>query len=169
MAPSVAVLQNHSVPNSMISKLISIQPRTMILNNSRFCEIVATVKEMGFNPAKENFILAVRVTSGISKLNWERKVGVLRSFVGLKMRVFQLSKCISKYATILSFSLEKRIIPRCSVVQVIMSKGLIKKDLYLASMSIRSEKKFLQKFVIKNLERVPELLSIYQGKMELLG
>ncbi|XP_077248867.1 transcription termination factor MTERF8, chloroplastic-like [Tasmannia lanceolata] len=198
MAPNVAVLQNHGVPNYIISKLISKQPRTIMLNNSRFSEIVAMVKEMGFNPVKGNFITAVRVMSGMSKLNWERKLGVYRSLGWSEDEIFSAFKMyptymilsekkirrgmdffvkemnykpssISKYADILALSLEKRIVPRCSVLQVLMSKGLIGKDLCLSPVLRPNEKKFLEKFVIKNLQRIPELLRVYQGKMEFLG
>ncbi|XP_077249361.1 uncharacterized protein LOC143888856, partial [Tasmannia lanceolata] len=198
MAPNVAVLQNHGVPNSMISKLISSQPRTMIQNNSRFREMVAMVKEMGFNPVKAHFILAVRVMSAMSKLNWEGKLEVYRSLGWSEDEVFSAFKMypmymviseqkirrgmdffvnkmnckpsyISRNPNILSYSLEKRVVPRCSVLQVLMSKGLIKKDLCLSSALTVSVKKFLEKFVLKNQERVPEILSVYEGKMELLG
>ncbi|XP_077249362.1 uncharacterized protein LOC143888857 [Tasmannia lanceolata] len=198
MAPNVAVLQNHGVPNSMILKMISGHSRTLKLNNSRFSEIVAMVKEMGFNPVKAHFILAVRVMSGMTKLNWEGKLEVYRSLGWSETEILSAFKwfpnhmlisekkimrgmdyfvtkmnCkppfISKYPNILAFSLEKRIVPRCSVLQVLMSKGLIKKDLCLSPVLTASEKKFLEKFVIKNQERVPEILSVYQGKMELLG
>ncbi|XP_077247610.1 transcription termination factor MTERF15, mitochondrial-like [Tasmannia lanceolata] len=198
MAPNVAVLQNYGVPNSMISKLISSHSRTLNLNNSRFSEIVAMVKKTGFNPVKAHFIVAVRVMSGMSKLNWEGKVGVLRSLGWSEDEIFSSFKMypvymviseqkirrgmdffvnkmnckpsvISRNPNILSYSLEKRVVPRCSVLQVLMSKGLIKKDLCLSPVLTASEKKFLEKFVIKNQERVPEILSVYKGKMELLG
>ncbi|XP_077249363.1 uncharacterized protein LOC143888858 [Tasmannia lanceolata] len=198
MAPNFAVLQNHGVPNSMISKMILKHPRTMMLNNSRLREIVGMVKEMGFNPVKAHFIVAVRVMSAISKLNWEGKLDVYRSLGWSEAEIFSAFKwypnqilmsekkirrgmdyfvtkmnckpsVISKYLNILSFSLDKRIIPRCSVLQVLMSKGLIKKVFCLVPVLKANEKKFLEKYVIKNLERVPELLSLYKGEMELSG
>ncbi|XP_077249369.1 uncharacterized protein LOC143888865 [Tasmannia lanceolata] len=182
MAPKIAVLQNHGVPNSMISKLISTQPRTVIRNDSRIREMVAMVKEMGFNPVKANFIQAVCVMSGMSKLNWEGKLEVYRSLGWSEAAMFSAFKLypnymvilekkirrgmdffvnkmnckpsvISKYPNILALSLEKRIVPRCSVLQVLMSKGLIKKDLCLAPVLKLNEKEFLEKFVIKNLDR----------------
>ncbi|XP_077249367.1 uncharacterized protein LOC143888863 [Tasmannia lanceolata] len=191
MVPKVAVLQNHGVPNSMISKLISGQARTMMVNSSRFCEIVAMVKEMGFNPDKVKFIEAVRVMSGMTKLNWEEKLEVYRNLGWYEAEMFSAFKMfpnymvlsekkirrwmdffvkkmnckpsyISKYPNILVLSLEKRLIPRCSVLQVLISKGLIKKDLCLAGVLIPNEKEFLKRFVIKNLDRFPKLLNVYQ-------
>ncbi|XP_077249370.1 uncharacterized protein LOC143888866 [Tasmannia lanceolata] len=198
MTPNIAVLKNHGVPNSMILKLISNHPTTMMLNNSRISEIVAMVKEMGFDPIKATFITAVRVMSGMSKLNWEGKLELYRSLGWSEAEIFSAFKTypthmivsekkirrgmdffvnemnckpssISKYADILSLSFEKRIVPRCSVLQVLMSKGLINKDLCLSRPLRVNEKDFLEKFVIKYLHRVPDLLRVYQGKMELLG
>ncbi|XP_077249368.1 uncharacterized protein LOC143888864 [Tasmannia lanceolata] len=198
MAPNIAVLQNHGVPNPMILKLISGQAISFILKSSRFSEMVPMVKGMGFNPVKANFIQAVRVMSGMSKLNWEGKLEVYRSLGWSEAAMFSAFKLypnymvisekkirrgmdffvnkmncnpsyISKYPNILALSLKKRIIPRCLVLQVLISKGLIKKDLCLATVLKLNEKEFLEKFVIKNLDRFPELLRVYQGKMELLG
>lgn len=75
------------------------------------------------------------------------------------------SKVIAQLPVVLFFSLEKRIIPRCRVIRVLMSKRLIKDDLSLASVLLPVEKCFLERFVTKFEEEVPELLSIYEGKV----
>ncbi|PRQ57764.1 putative transcription regulator mTERF family [Rosa chinensis] len=69
---------------------------------------------------------------------------------------------------VLTYSLEKRIIPTCSVIRVLLLKGLITKgECSLVSILKKSEKYLLNKIVLKYQEQVPELLSIYQGKMGL--
>lgn len=65
---------------------------------------------------------------------------------------------------VLTYSLEKRIIPRCSVIRVLFLKGLIDEQC-LSSVAISSNKYFLDRFVIKYQNQVPELLNIFHGKM----
>jgi mTERF domain-containing protein len=55
------------------------------------------------------------------------------------------------------FSLEKRIIPRASVVQVLISKGLWKKDAGIITPFVLSEKLFLERYVKRFLRRIPRI------------
>ncbi|CAK9167516.1 unnamed protein product [Ilex paraguariensis] len=97
------------------------------------------------------------------------------------MKLFQLSRCspyvcsiqkrksgklwislsrimLSKNPKLLSLSLEKRIIPRCSVLQLLMSKDLIKRDISLAYALQMTEQMFLRKFVSKYQHMIPEVV-----------
>lgn len=73
---------------------------------------------------------------------------------------------IPTYPIILCFSLEKRIIPRCCVVKVLMSKGLIDENLSLAYVVLPAEKQFLERFVTRYLSQVPQLLSVYEDQLD---
>ena len=73
---------------------------------------------------------------------------------------------VSKYPDILLLSIDKRIVPRCSVVRLLMSEGLVKKDLSILSVLKSNENSFYEKFVSKFQKRVPEVLKAYEGKME---
>lgn len=66
-----------------------------------------------------------------------------------------------------TYSLERRIIPRCSVIRVLLSKGLINEEnkICLSSLVINSNKHFLDTFVTKYQDHVPQLLNIFHGKM----
>ncbi|KAJ0014862.1 hypothetical protein Pint_19821 [Pistacia integerrima] len=61
-------------------------------------------------------------------------------------------------------NLEKRVILRCLVIKVLQSKGLVKKNLSLCACVHLVEKVFLDRFVTKYLDQVPELINIYQRK-----
>lgn len=78
-------------------------------------------------------------------------------------------RSIVKCPTIVSFSLEKRIIPRCSVVKVLLLKGLIKEieNVSLCSLMSYTEKGFSERFVARYIDEVPALLSVYRGKVEI--
>ncbi|KAM1401526.1 hypothetical protein ACFX2F_028666 [Malus domestica] len=77
------------------------------------------------------------------------------------------SKMIAKYPVVLTLSLERRLIPRCSVVKVLLLKGLMNDNLNLGSVLKPTDKQFLEMFVKRYLGKVPRLLSVYQGKVNI--
>ncbi|KAM1556264.1 hypothetical protein EV1_039529 [Malus domestica] len=156
------------------------------------------VMKMGFNLEKTSSVKAIRALCGRSKLKCNRNREVYRRWgwsedVALsafrknplcmihsekkimKAMDFFVNKMgwssitIAKYPGVISFSLEKRIVPRCSVVKVLLLKGLIKeveKTMSLYSLLFPAEKIFLESFVTKYLKEVPQLLNVYQGKVD---
>ncbi|CAA3025581.1 transcription termination factor MTERF8, chloroplastic-like [Olea europaea subsp. europaea] len=151
---------------------------------------------MGFNPSRTTFVLAIHANSGrsnkliwarcyetYSKLGWskddiytafrkhpscmimsEKKISKPMDFLVNKMG--WESKMIVSCPTVLLLSLENRIIPRCSTVQVLFSRELIKKkDVKLSTLLMPAEKYFLKKFVTKYEKQVPKLYDFYQGKV----
>ncbi|XP_042954764.1 uncharacterized protein LOC122291192 [Carya illinoinensis] len=132
--------------------------------------------KLGFDPNDLSFVLAIRSMAQNSKTLWEQKVEAFRSF-GLsddeiyaafkrqplcmtvsekkikKMMGFFVNKLkmkpsmISNSPNLLLHSLEKRIIPRCSVIQVLMLTGLIKEDIGIVYMVTMAEREFMVKFV----------------------
>ena len=57
------------------------------------------------------------------------------------------SSLIARRPLLFSYSLEKRLIPRYLIVQFLLSKGLINKDLSFKAMFESNEKMFLHRFV----------------------
>lgn len=153
------------------------------------------VKAMGFDPSKVSFVIALRVLMGMSESVWRRKIGVYGQWgwseevVILAFRRYPLcmmlseSKItatmdffvnvvgldplvISQHPLAIAFSLGKRIVPRGSVFQVLLSKGLVK-PCSLSTLLTISEQKFLEKYVTTYLQEVPQLLALYNEKMGL--
>ena len=75
---------------------------------------------------------------------------------------------IARNPVVLHLSLEKRIIPRCLVIQILVANHLVKDDLSFSSFLLVNEKSFLEKYVSKFQDIAPQLLSLYQNKMDLL-
>ncbi|XP_077247623.1 transcription termination factor MTERF8, chloroplastic-like [Tasmannia lanceolata] len=192
MVSNVSTLQKVGVPEQKISKLIMTQPTAMMVNPDRFIENIMAIKEMGFDPLKSTFIKAVFIMSAMTKLNWEAKLEVYRSegwseneiLYAFKMQPICMGisekkirkvsgyfvnkmgwkpSVISKNPNILGLSFEKRIHPRCSVLQILIAEGLIDKDSNLAWALLLTEKDFREKFVIKNQEKVPKIQRVYQS------
>ncbi|KAG6683941.1 hypothetical protein I3842_12G038400 [Carya illinoinensis] len=193
-----ATLISHGVPQSLVFKLFFLRTRSVIMCGRRFRENVCEVTKLGFDPNNLKFVLAVVSMTLNSKRLWEQKVEAYRSF-GLsegeiyaafkrqpmcmalsekkikKMMGFFVNKLkmnpsrISKRPTLLLHSLEKRIIPRCSVLQLLMLKGLIKEDSSIIYMVEMAEKEFMLKFVSKYQTEVPDVVRAHQGKIEFQG
>ncbi|GLT28531.1 hypothetical protein SLA2020_034560 [Shorea laevis] len=75
---------------------------------------------------------------------------------------------VARVPYMLSFSLKKRIIPRCSVIRFLLLKGLIKEEIFLFSVMMSPEKCYLDRFVFRYKGQAPQLLDILQGKLDLL-
>lgn len=197
LVPNVAILRDFGVRESCVVLLLTHFPEALMRKPEEFTSIVIEVSELGFDPLKSVFVLAIHVLSGegnksirdrcsevYKKWGWsndeirlafrkhpncmilsENKISRAMDFLVNKMG--WQSSAIARCPTVLLFSLEKRIIPRCSVIQVLQLKGLIKKDVSLSTLLLPVEEYFLKKFVTKYEEEVPELLGVYEGKLDI--
>ncbi|XP_059632705.1 uncharacterized protein LOC132275262 [Cornus florida] len=193
--PNIDVLRQHGVPESNIVYLLTTQPRSFIIKLDRFNEVVEDVKKRGFNHSNINFVIAVQVLLALSTSTWKRKMEVYEKWgwseeeIMLAFTKFPWCMMISeeKIMAVLNFyvntmgwessliahrpllmslSLGKRIIPRCSVLQVLLSKGLIKIPISLHTLLESTESMFLNKYVTC-YEEAPQLLKLYQEKLDL--
>ncbi|XP_028116362.1 uncharacterized protein LOC114314111 [Camellia sinensis] len=178
--------------------LLKYRPRAFMTSNDRFREIVKEVEEMGFNPLRKKFVIAVHAFRAMSKLTWEKKVEVYKKW-GLsedeilvafgkhpgcmmvseheikEVMNFFVNKMgwessfVPRNPLLVSLSLEKRIVPRCAVYQVLLlSKVLINSNnISLSTMLKVREMLFLKKFLICHVEQAPELLKLYREKLAL--
>jgi mTERF domain-containing protein len=194
MAPNIALLRQLGAPPSTISFLVTNHPPAASTKHAKFVEAVHQVKEMGFDPTKTVFVLAIQVLLKMSKPKLESRfelykrwgwskdmaVAAFKRFPNCmqsseekitKTMDFLVNKIgwpsanIAAYPYVIILSLEKRIIPRCSVVQILLAKGFFKNNLALSTFMLPTERKFLEKFVIRFRDDVPELLNVYEGKM----
>ncbi|XP_059439736.1 uncharacterized protein LOC132172277 [Corylus avellana] len=194
MAPNIALLRQLGAPPSTISLLVTNYPRPAFTKHAKFVEVVHQVMEMGFDPTKTVFVLAIQVLLKMSKPKLESRLelykrwgwskdmalAAFKSFPNCmlsseekitKTMDFFVNKIgwpsanIARNPCVITLSLEKRIIPRCSVVQILLAKGLVKNNLALGTFLQLTERIFLEKFVIRFRDDVPDLLNVYQGKM----
>ncbi|KAJ7980235.1 Transcription termination factor like [Quillaja saponaria] len=194
-APNIELLRENRVPELHIITTLKYQPRALMMNSKRFEEIVEEVKEMGFNPLRLKFMVAVIAMTSMSKSTRARKADVYKrwgwsdndvlaafgrcpwcmmasedkidgvmDFLVKKLDVD--ASCIAKHPQVMTLSLDKRIIPRGSVIQVLLSKGLLK-TLNLNKIFDTKEKSFLEKYVLPHEKESSELLKLYQVKLDL--
>ncbi|XP_058200180.1 uncharacterized protein LOC131315122 [Rhododendron vialii] len=196
IVPKVSALRELGAPASKMSMLVTYHPGVLLQSCKKFDEAVKDVVEMGFHPTETKFVLVLKMMLGFSKSTLERKREVFRKygwsendlreafrkepvFMGLSEEKIMSSMdflvnemgwkpaAIAKVPRVLSCSVKTRTIPRCLVIKVLISKGLMKKDVSLATFLIGDDKYFLDKFVTKYEEDVPELLDVFSGKMSL--
>ncbi|KAJ4961899.1 hypothetical protein NE237_021809 [Protea cynaroides] len=198
LEPNVATLRSYGVPDSNISKMIIVQPKPLTLSVWRFKDVAAQVNNMGFDPNSRSFILAICSISVMSQQNWDRKRETFKSFgwsddefllafrvqptvvltsekkLRLLMDFFVKDlhlkpSAVAKCPNVFKLSLERRIIPRCSVLQVLMSKGLVEKDVNIVSVLNLNKQKFDKKYVTRYAEQTPEVIKAYEGEMRFIG
>ncbi|KAL5550591.1 hypothetical protein UlMin_000767 [Ulmus minor] len=165
-------------------------------NSEKFRENAAKVVGMGFNPSLLSFSNALQVISLLSKSKWEEKIKLYKKcgwteheillafrksplimLLAEKNVVTKMSFFVNKMGLqpsdvartpeALKYSLGNRIIPRCSVIQALLLKGLITKKIPLSTVLKSSEKYFLDTFVLKYQQGIPQLSSIFAGKTSL--
>jgi len=197
LKPNLMMLIRRGVPQSLALKLFFLGPQSLLMNTYRFSEIVSEVMKLGFDPNKLQFVIAIR-SMAMTKTLWEQKVEAYRSFGLSKIEIYSAFKrqplfmatskkkikksmgffvnklkikpsLLSKNPILIQFSLEKRIIPRCSVLQLLVSKRLIKEDTSIFHAIRMTENKFVEKLVSNYQNEVPDVVRAHQGKIEFQG
>ncbi|PON96625.1 Mitochodrial transcription termination factor [Trema orientale] len=193
---NIGLLRQLGFSDSQVASTLQFFSEILVLKPERFSRVVDKVKDMGFKPEKFTFLFAMRALAMKRfKETWNKSYKVYRRWgwseddiLGAfrvhpncmvisekkieKSMDFLVNKMgwqsgkIAKCPVILFYSFEKRIVPRCSVVQVLLSKGLMRKeDVKLIFILQCVDKIFLEKYVTKYHEQVPLLLSVYEGKV----
>lgn len=189
------VLDQVGVPDSQVPEFISKVPIILTVNPKKMSKVGLRLKEMGFDVTSRAFRTAFTAMSVLNNSKMEKKLENYRSMGfsdGEILNIFRVQPTCMFYSedtirAIVAFyvnrlhlslshlsqrpafllrSLEKRVIPRCSVMQVLWSRGIISKVAKLSSILMISEKDFLQKYVTKYEAEVPELQAAYCGELE---
>ncbi|KAL5782309.1 hypothetical protein ACOSP7_007338 [Xanthoceras sorbifolium] len=196
MAPKVDILLEHGVPKSNVVMCLNHRSYSWAKDRNVFKEAVEEVKEMGINPLRSQFVLAICLKMELSRAEWESKVNMYKRWgwsdeefleafrkypwliaasedkimAAMDFFVNKMgleSSHIAKHPVFVTFSLQKRIIPRAAVFQFLLTKGLIKsKHSRLTVLFKYSEKVFLERFV-NSYDLAPQLLKLYKDKLDL--
>ncbi|KAG9439703.1 hypothetical protein H6P81_019868 [Aristolochia fimbriata] len=194
LLPNAALLLDEGIPTKCIPKLVLNYPRVILQKRSDFVKLVEWAKAMGIPPVSSTFILAIATKFTLRDETWnkkvkmfmtlgwseeevlsafrkapflfgrsEEKVSKVTKFVVNTMKLD--SKELYKYPVLFMYGLEKRIVPRFFVIEVLKSKKLLRTDKKFLSAYYLPEKNFLDNFVIKYIDRVPDLMNLYQQEV----
>jgi mTERF domain-containing protein len=186
---NINLMTDFGVCDSNIARLL--QQRPSIFGSTDLINSLEEVKGLGFDPSMTTFEAA------LSKKLWDEKVDTFKKWgwsdedidnvfrrqpnllfasldkINLLMNFWinQLgwdSVRLRKCPFMFNYNVHIRIIPRASVLQYLLMKGLREKNASLITPFIHSEKLFLSKFVYSFKEEESDYLSkLYKDKMKL--
>ncbi|XP_065868035.1 transcription termination factor MTERF2, chloroplastic-like [Euphorbia lathyris] len=188
---NVDFLMKEGVPSHGIGKLIS-SGKGLFYNHETMIYAVNAVKNLGLEPNAPMFVHALKVMISMSASTWEKKIGFMKSmgwneediskafnrfpyylaFSEAKLKnalhfysnIMKLeTKSVVANPVLLGLSIEKRILPRYNVLNVLESKKLIESKIRHL---VISEKDFKEKYVDQYIPKVPGLLEMYLGSKE---
>ncbi|KAI3782449.1 hypothetical protein L2E82_12496 [Cichorium intybus] len=196
MIPNMQILRDVGLPGSKMLYLLTYQPRDFLGSTDQFKKTVEEVVEMGIDPLKITFMLAVHALRSMSKSTWDKKMETYEKWGWSKDEIlvafktnpwcmmiseekidkvmdflvnkmrFETSIVTNNFALV-SLSMEKRIIPRSLVYQYCLDNGLMNDK---NSCSFSCWLQCSEKRFIKRLERyekeAPGVLKFYQEKLD---
>ncbi|XP_026427586.1 uncharacterized protein LOC113323483 [Papaver somniferum] len=191
---NLELLRNQGVPEPHISICLIRQPTVFSGDVAKFRKIVEKTKEMGFHPLNTRFLVAIQGLASMSEANWREKKDVYKRWGWsedhiqtafkkhpqcmtvsekkiMEVMNFLVNEMgydpsnVAECPLILDCSLKWRIIPRCSIIKILVSRGLIKKHISLSTLTTMVDESFVEKFVKKYEEEVPGVMKIFQGQL----
>ncbi|XP_061341136.1 uncharacterized protein LOC133287523 [Gastrolobium bilobum] len=193
-ALNIKLFVDYGVASCNIFRILRQNPH--IICRSDLLKTVQELTNLGFDPSKTHFGVALIAKRSISKSQWNDKIDTYKSWGWSEETVLEAfrrqpncmlisndkinrvmrfwvnhlgwsSSYLVKGPGIFGYSLENRVIPRASVVQYLLSKGLRSESASLLTPFFVSEKLFLQKFVeCFGEEETSQLLKLYLRKMK---
>ncbi|XP_078150116.1 transcription termination factor MTERF15, mitochondrial-like [Carex rostrata] len=189
--PNITFLQEQcGLSACQIAQLVKSSPRRITSKPEVFKMYVKRVKELGISPPSNTFVYALIVVGGLNQSTVNARFCHLKSLglsheevtllitkcpsvldkteknIGQKME-FLLKQTgwgkidVIQNPALLTYSLEKRLIPRSLVLKLLKSKGIPAANNAFASFMNLSEKRFLEKYVLRYEDTVPGLHQTY--------
>ncbi|XP_074555862.1 uncharacterized protein LOC141811715 [Curcuma longa] len=188
--PKVAAMRAYGVPDDVMLVMFTRCGDALLVDTARFNEALDEIKKMGICPKKTTFARALGVLAilpekkreerveNLRELGWSQDL-VLEAFTKhphiLRASIKKIRKAVKfveeklgwtpentlKNPSLLSMSLEKRMMPRYAVLSILMHKELIKTG-FKASPFLISSENFRMEFVTKYQDKAPEIVEAYQ-------
>ncbi|RDX70339.1 hypothetical protein CR513_50426, partial [Mucuna pruriens] len=191
VAPNVELLLDNGVTHSNIAKLLQRWPN--ILCSANLLRTVKELKQMGFDASTSTFCIALLAKRTVNKTRWGEKIDTFKRWgwsqeqvlLAFRRQPYCMLSSPHKINAVFSYwvehvgfdsvdlvkapgifllSIRKRIAPRASVLQFLISKGLVEKDASLNTPFVLTEKLFLEKYVKRFKDDSSHLLKLYKEK-----
>ncbi|KAG2398461.1 hypothetical protein LR48_Vigan468s007000 [Vigna angularis] len=196
LAHNIILLLENEVKESNIARLLGNHSKVIFASND-IIKLVKEVKDLGFDPSKATFVIALMAIKKTSPSLWKEKVDTFKKWgwsdeavseafrrhphvmltsikkinAVMNLWVNQLGRDALELVhcpKIFGLSIEKTIMPRARVLQHLLAKGLRKSASFVSPISV-SEKLFLARFVTCFKEESCQLLKLYQEKVSVQG
>ncbi|CAO2816286.1 unnamed protein product [Amaranthus hypochondriacus] len=186
-------LIEQGVPKERVEDLYFWQPGCLSQDHSRLKYGVEKLKTMGISPCNPMYVHSLRAILSLSELSWKKKLNIfenlgwcyddfistfkscpfclccseekLKKSMEYFVNTVKLDRnTIIAYPKILTFSIEKRVVPRFTVWNVLKERNLNPPQ-FIWVLS-RTEKVFIERHVTKYADTIPDLLRMYQTSKE---
>ncbi|CAL4900675.1 unnamed protein product [Urochloa decumbens] len=186
MRPAVDTLRRLGLPEKSISKLLILSMSVFMISPDRMSEIFEHLKSLGLGVTDTGFVYGIRALCSIRRETWLQRVALYQSFgvsEGELLKAIKMQPAVLLYTdenikkklrflldelklelsevmrqpVVISYSLEKCIIPRCAVLSVLMREGKIQPNINLLSALLRSARSFS-----KRVKRDGHIIFCYQ-------
>ncbi|CAL4893471.1 unnamed protein product [Urochloa decumbens] len=197
MRPAVEALRCHGLSEEAISKLVITDMGVLGLAPHRIAGIFEDLDALGLCMTDSGFVRCFSLMCRHKRETiWRRLVlyqsfGLSQSQVAKAFRsqpsILDLSdeaiqrkvlffrdklkiapSQVIAWPKLLSSSMEKNILPKCAVLNVLMSEGKIRGDINLYTHLSTSSKDFFRRYV-KKYEDIPDVVRAYEGKIKFKG
>lgn len=190
IAPKIALLKDHGLSSTDIMKLLRKRPQFITRSSASIEVSLERVRELGFPRGSGMFLLGLASIGCINPDMFKAKMEIfkccgwsesmfldaIKRFPNLvllseqnirdKMEfLIERAGCTQSYivlhSSILSYSLEKRLLPRHHVLKVLNSDECVGRDWDIFSFMCMGERKFFETIILKYREIVPNLHETY--------
>lgn len=187
--PNVMMLRECGIPDIRIRSVVKYRPSFILQKPDRFKTLADRVEKMGVPRTSGMFLWALSSLQTTSVTRFNARLKLMKS-LGWSTEDFDTAFCknplfltpslkvmkekmeflvnevgcepsyVASHPVLLSLSLEKRLIPRQWVLQMLKSRGLVNKKKSPTTIMCCTDKKFINDFVLCHLKEIPELLGI---------
>ncbi|XP_065011710.1 transcription termination factor MTERF8, chloroplastic-like [Musa acuminata AAA Group] len=187
--PNIEILRDCGITDQKLSMILRNRPLLMAHKAETLKALISRVEGLGVARTSGMFLPILSVLHCISEKNFKAHLEFFKGFgwseddflaafrktptlVACSLKSLQRkmeflvneTRCTPSYLAprpgILLMSLEKRLIPRYRILTGLKSRGVHIGNLQMSTYMLCSEKKFLEKFVIRHKE-FPELIELY--------
>ncbi|KAH7683955.1 mTERF domain-containing protein mitochondrial protein [Dioscorea alata] len=186
--PNIMMLRECGIPDIRIRSVVKHRPSFILQKPDRFKALAVRVEKMGVPQSSGMFFWALSSLQSTSVTRFNARLKLMKS-LGWSKEDFNTAFCknplfltpslkvmkekmeflvnevgcepsyVANHPVLLSLSLEKRLIPRHWVLQMLKLRGLGNRK-SLTTVMCCSDKKFINDFVLCHLKEIPELLGI---------
>nr|XP_043614576.1 uncharacterized protein LOC122586662 [Erigeron canadensis] len=191
MSHNLQILNKYGLSNAKMKTLVLQDPNVLLTKSKYLESSIKKVEPVfGIRPNSPRFGDGIEMIVSMSKSTLERKLQIFRSFGWLDSDILTMTRtspfCLKRseaklkvslnffmnelgftaayvatHPKLLVYSLEKRVMPRNKVLQILNDKKLLKSKYSLCTGISLSEKKFMKYFVFPYQECVPHLYEVY--------
>ncbi|GAB2289501.1 hypothetical protein Dimus_023811 [Dionaea muscipula] len=193
LQPNLELLKSYGISDERLQKLLVKDPWSLCYNPERVQESLVGVEQvLGIPRESGMFFQGYKAMVSLGKRDLELKFELFKRYGWSESDVLVMVKrspqclCISEAklktgmdffvnklgyeigflaerAALLAFSMEKRILPRHAIMQVLQEKELLRRNPSIYSVMCATESRFLEAYVLPFKDNLPELYEAYAG------